>query len=337
MDTVLYFPYVNLPDNKWSIRTILYWDKVASIVPPSYRQTEKFEKFTELLINNGLLEEISPYDIFSVPNYESSLSKAIIGDNSLIERARKNFLEGNFQKIHREKFHNSIFNTLVESGVAQEVSMSGWYIVEENVARLMMTFLGTILSLEKQLQLTTDNINNLDITFSNGKTDMYFSKAGYENSIDASIIRSDILENIMPYPMDLDLYKLRKFKEKNYEKLRSFRKQIEKTVFNISLINDESKRKEAIRREIADILDQKEFLIRKMKESNFQRIFLGGACGLVSTATPFFVEPSLSGVPALLYGLYAVYNETKRSKIENPIHYLALTEKRFLQSKTNHR
>ena len=29
----LYFPSISIPENKWTIKTLLYWDKLAAIVP----------------------------------------------------------------------------------------------------------------------------------------------------------------------------------------------------------------------------------------------------------------------------------------------------------------
>jgi len=135
----------------------------------------------------------------------------------------------------------------------------------------------------------------------------------------------------MPYPMELDLKKIKRFKEKHYDDLCKFRKHIEKFVFSASLIADISKREIAIKRELTEIHDQKEFLLRKMKEFNFNKILFGGACGLFATTTPLVVDPSLKELPALLYGLYAVYKDTQKRKINDPIHYLALTEKKFMR------
>lgn len=335
MDKVLYYPYINLPDDKWTIRTILYWDKVGSIIPQSYGQEDNFTPFTDSLLKNGLLERISPDTVWSVSNYENSLRDAILNDTNLIDKAKRNFLSGNFSKIHREKFHYHLFDELVKLEVAQKVNFTDWFIVEENVGKLMMTFLSTVLSIEGDFQPTTDNTSNLDVTFSSQNTGKYLSEFRMDSDVASVNVRGDILERIMPYPIDIDLYKLRKFKERHNNELKSFRRYIEKIVFSSSLIADNDKRTMAIEREIRDINDQKEELIRKMREFNFQKIFFGGACGLVATATPLLLDPSFVGVPALLYGLYTIYNETKREKIEDPIHYLALTDKRFIQKQKN--
>jgi hypothetical protein len=331
MEKVLYYPYINLPDNKWTIRTILYWDKVGSIIPESYGKQENFSPFTYNLLNQGLIERVNPHEIWNVSNYEESLIEAITKGDMFIEKSRMNFLAGDFVKIHFEKFHYRVFEKIIELGIAQKVNPTEWYIVESNAAKLMMTFLATILSIEKGYQPTTDTKSNLDIAFNKVESDKYLSKFHKAHDLITANVRGEVLENIMPYPMELDLNKVSRFKERHNDELRYFRKHIEKIVFSASLIADNSKREIAIKRELSEINEQKESLLRKMKEFNFNKIFFGGACGLFATATPMVADPSLIGLPALLYGLYAVYKDTQKRKIDDPIHYLALTEKKFMR------
>lgn len=33
MKSLLYYPYINLPQNDWTIRALLYYDNVNAIVP----------------------------------------------------------------------------------------------------------------------------------------------------------------------------------------------------------------------------------------------------------------------------------------------------------------
>ena len=35
-DNVLYYPYISLPNNLWTFRTLLYYDNVGIIVPNDY-------------------------------------------------------------------------------------------------------------------------------------------------------------------------------------------------------------------------------------------------------------------------------------------------------------
>jgi hypothetical protein len=330
MDNILYYPHINLPDNNWTNRAILYWDKVGTIIPQTYQRSKLFTTYTSNLLREGLIETVDPNDIWNIPNYEESLIKAILNGDQFVENCRKNFWHGKIEKIHFEKFHYRVFEKLIDLEVAKRDIQSEWFIVESNVAKLMMTFLATILAIEKGYQPTTDTNLNLNVSFNNA-TRKYLTEYYQEDYTMNTNVRSQILENVMPFPYEFDLNKIRAFKDKHYEELRNFRKHIEKIVFNISLIADSNLRQIAIRREINDINEQKDSLLCKMNEFNFNKIFFGGACGLLATATPMILDPSLIGFPALLYGLYSIYKESNQGKIESPIQFLALTKKHFSQ------
>lgn len=329
MDKVLYYPYINVPKNRWTFGALLYWDKIGTIVPQAYGTRDRFDPFTEGLINQGLLERADPSVIWSISNYENSLIEAINNGDQLIENSQINFQNGKFDKIHFEKFHYHVFEKLIELKIAQRVNNSDWLIVESNVAKLIMTFLASVLSLEKGYQLTTDNIDNLDVSFNDFRDERYLRNINDSNDVLTANLRTNILENLLPYPVDYDFNKIRSFKEKHHAELISFRKHMEKVIFNISLISDSIKRDRVFRQEIKEINETKNELIAKMQENNFHNIFFCGTCGLLATATPMIVEPQLTGIPALLYGLYTIYKETHKEKIKNPIKYLALTEKKF--------
>lgn len=44
MNSLLYYPYINLPKNNWTIRALLYYDNVNSIVPEQYfNEPERYD------------------------------------------------------------------------------------------------------------------------------------------------------------------------------------------------------------------------------------------------------------------------------------------------------
>ncbi len=67
---LLYYPYINIPDNSWTIKSILYWDTVGIITPQQYiEEPERYEPFTRSLLECDLVEQIIPY------NYTDSLPR----------------------------------------------------------------------------------------------------------------------------------------------------------------------------------------------------------------------------------------------------------------------
>ena len=48
MNSLLYYPYINLPKNNWTIRALLYYDNVNSIVPEQYfNEPERYDPFMQ--------------------------------------------------------------------------------------------------------------------------------------------------------------------------------------------------------------------------------------------------------------------------------------------------
>ncbi|WP_203711426.1 hypothetical protein [Asanoa siamensis] len=61
MQAALYFPFINVPSTAWWTRTLLYWDRVGTIVPHSYRhEPENLGLHTLELIREGLLDQYPP-------------------------------------------------------------------------------------------------------------------------------------------------------------------------------------------------------------------------------------------------------------------------------------
>lgn len=73
MNSLLYYPYINLPQNDWTIRALLYYDNVNAIVPTQYfYEPEHYNPFMREAIMNELITPINPMDVLNNP-YEVSL------------------------------------------------------------------------------------------------------------------------------------------------------------------------------------------------------------------------------------------------------------------------
>lgn len=58
---LLYYPYINLPDTEWTIRTLLYYDNVSAIVPAQYfHEPERYEPFMREAVQNELITPVNP-------------------------------------------------------------------------------------------------------------------------------------------------------------------------------------------------------------------------------------------------------------------------------------
>ena len=65
---LLYYPYINLPDTEWTIRTLLYYDNVSSIVPTQYfHEPERYEPFMREAVQNELITPVNPMNVLDNP------------------------------------------------------------------------------------------------------------------------------------------------------------------------------------------------------------------------------------------------------------------------------
>lgn len=57
MDKLLYFTYINLPKTDWTVRALLYYDNISSIVPQEnfYSPERNYELFIFELVRSELV------------------------------------------------------------------------------------------------------------------------------------------------------------------------------------------------------------------------------------------------------------------------------------------
>jgi hypothetical protein len=57
---VLYFPLINVPQNAWFARVLLYWDEVGAIVPNEVMRRQGVTPYMKELIHEGLVSPTDP-------------------------------------------------------------------------------------------------------------------------------------------------------------------------------------------------------------------------------------------------------------------------------------
>lgn len=65
MSNLLYYPYINVPRTDWTLRTLLYYDNIGSIVPQEYfyEPERNYDEFMLELVRNELVTPINPIKI----------------------------------------------------------------------------------------------------------------------------------------------------------------------------------------------------------------------------------------------------------------------------------
>ena len=144
----LYFPYISVPEVDWTFHTLLYWDKLASIVPMDHVDDPRLlQPFMRDLVREGLVEQLFPgVHLWRMPAFSSSFVAYI---QRRAKRPRRLNRIGPPPgpeprvKIHMEKM-GDIPRVLTELGVAEKVDHL-WYAVDESVANVFMAYLATCL------------------------------------------------------------------------------------------------------------------------------------------------------------------------------------------------
>lgn len=326
MNKILYYPYINVPRTDWTLRTLLYYDTVGTIVPYEYfqRPANSYEPFMLELVREGLVEPINPMDVLDKPwDIFRPFIEFIEKDKSKYRRLhllkdRNNHLaEPEFQgvRIHADKFDGEVFYHLVQLGLARR-SEGMWYMVERSTANQLMKYLATIIGSKLEMQPTTDSFNPL------------FSRQVINNQ---NKRREIILDKLIPFPEEIDLKKVLKFKERNSNFLSAFRNRVELIVLDPNIKDNTPFFDEKVR----ELEIRKEELIAKMNEGQLGRIVLGTICGIIGASHGLITADATNTVVGAIPGFAnAVYTALK---IENPnrifdqsgLKYLALVDKKI--------
>jgi len=316
---ILYYPYVNLPQSNWTTKSILYWDEVGAIIPREFiDRTEEYGDQMLELVGLGLVRQVFPEEIlFQGMPFSTYFSALMERAEFNMDQKRINFANGLVSRIHKEKFSHDLFNNLVGNGLAIR-TIGEWYHVETETASLMMIYLASMISSERDYLAATDEP---DLT----------QNIIYQNlpTVSTDAIRSQIIEDILPVPISPDFKNIAKFRQKYPNELRTFRRTLEKAIIDLANIVDPVLREERYKLTVEGFKEKKEELVEILSENNLGKIVWEGVKGFVADGGISLIlgEP----LTPLVTG-YETLKEVVTQKKANPIKnedlaYLALLEK----------
>lgn len=223
-NNALYFPYISLPDEAWTIKTLLYWDKVSSIVPMDYiERPDELGSFMQQLVHEGLVEQIFPARfIYKIREFEQCFINFI--EHKIHNRPARSEHQPRINRpvtrIHIEKLGN-IPDFLVENGLAKRINGS-WYDIERSVANIFMAYLATCLGAIPEINAApVTNKAMYASLFSN-------SNLSRNNEIHHEKSRNVILRSLLPTPnQNVTIDQLLRFKERHGHLLPALRRTIE--------------------------------------------------------------------------------------------------------------
>lgn len=330
-DSILYYPHIEIQNEKWLKAAILLWDNVYRIVPSSYNPKDSDEVLRAC--DNDLVRAIS-------------LEKE---DMSRITQDFQNLLSDlqykpagleydEYAYLHPEKIDSVLYPTLEK--YAQGQSDEGFLALPREVVRGYMFFLSTEVAKRRQLARCTDDKYSFAVS-------PYFSEmANFDdylyNREAEGFYSALIFENMLPINLDsVPMSKVIKASEKSKDERKAFKEELNR--FSEQLYKCES-----IDHGKAILNDFKNDLERAKRELKASQGFLNRddigsffSMGVPTSAGVYGALLGAGGDPFALYtlstsmiiGAIAAYTNYKTAKSvqENPsgAAYLISLEKQF--------
>lgn len=265
--TILYYPTIKIRDGYWLRNAILYWDKIASIVPGTdYNETNSVE--VEYLRDAKLYEPIYPIEL------ENNRKLCILFCDEVKEKIRRRkrhpysgrkkqgYWDDYTYQIHREKLDMgeenaihinkmpySILDYLLGEGLAKEDSNGPWINMKSLDAEMYMAILAKYLAKVH---------NNTEIGTDLTKKFHYPYVAATKEDRVGQYYLDIALEQILPIPnIDVPIQDVLDFKVKYEKELNYFRRRIDNMQRDIKRCSSEDEFRETIlffQREINDEL-----------------------------------------------------------------------------------
>ncbi|MBT2557697.1 hypothetical protein J7E24_07870 [Hymenobacter sp. ISL-91] len=320
-NNILYFPYINIPNNEWTTKSVLYWDTVGAIVPDIYNDNpNEFESYMRSLIENQLVKQVYTYEYLGqIANFCDAFIQLVYQYGFNIDQRRNDFIAGNDTRIHNAKVDYSLWEELTKLGLAQrDRENQQWYRVEIKTARLLMMYLATVIAKLGDFIPATDSIEYIDPSLRQKGMSRYLQQT-----------RGKLLNDIMPCPVDVDPVKLSHFKNKYYDQLRRFRNMLEQNLISIVDLNDSELRDSKYKLVLEEMLDASGEIKAKMNESNFKKVVFGSIFGLIGAGVGYADDSRLSTSVSLLNAVYSALQGYDNASLRSPYAYLALIDKKL--------
>jgi hypothetical protein len=304
----LYFPYIALPQDSWTTKALLYWDKLSSIVPMDHLDhPEQMSTFMRTLLTEGLVEPVVPAQfIYQMERFDTSFIELI--ENRLRRTLRS-------WSPHDAPYRTTRIH------------------VETTVAHQFMSYLAACLGAIPAVNATpvTDKA-----IFASSLRPRRLQSARHPLHQHKS--REVILRHLLPTPGEpVEIHKLLSFKRRHGHLLPPLRASVEAHCTQVAMIQDENDRIEANE---AFLLDSRQKIaeIEGAMRPTFGKVAFGSlaplfGAGLTVQTTDLGNKLGYAGAALSLSGaIYQAIDSIRGSRmaIENrPLAYIAHARHKF--------
>lgn len=333
----LFFPYIALPDDAWTTKALLYWDRLSSIVPRDHlHRPEQMSPFMRDLLTEGLVVPVIPGRyIRQIPRFDESFIELI---EARLRRSRRREFLGlpmrrmdaeNMSLIHAEKL-GEIPDFLVKVGLARRVDWN-WFDIESTTTNLFMAYLAACLGAVPDVNATPVT-NQLAIA----RHLMPKPPQLRVDRVDRQRVRDVILRQLLPVPAErIDLATLVKFKHQHGVLLQRFRTTVEAECTRIAALPaaDRIEASDAFLQACRQEIDE----IKEAMQPSFGRVVLGALMPLAAAGAAVQAVPpgqavaSWGAAASLLVAIYTAVTSIQGPRtIQNrPLAYVAHARSTF--------
>jgi hypothetical protein len=331
----LYFPNIELPNNAWTARALLYWDSVYAIIPPDVLQApEQLRPYMRSLLLNRLVEPLAPKDhLYEVAEFDRCFIR-FASQPHLLEKWRGAAARngGRGVRIHAEKLGH-IPDFLVSEGLAHRLKYP-WYAVNAEVAKYFMTYLATSLGSVAAIDAVpvTDRVGYAALVSEARITTRDRPLEG------RAAIRSLVLRALLPCPArTISIDSLQRFKERHGSLLPRFRNRIEAHCIQVASLDDPELRAEASRLFIDESRAELDAITAAMRPA-FGAVVFGSIAPLLGSGllwhgggpeNPMMQAGAALSFAGTAYQAIASVRNGRREAMNRPLAYLALARRSF--------
>lgn len=324
----IYYPYIQVPQNAWFTRILLYWDEVGAIVPYEYiEDPQRLGTYMVGLVKEQLVKQIHPgMYLWKAGNFERSFLDYI----DRIDISSRKGPMASWTPVHMEKLQG-IGDELCRRGLAKKSQEYAWYDLELITANEFMSYLAAVLG-----QLT-DHDKLYPITDNRMGLNPFLAANTQDDG--SHLTRKIILEKILPAPTAaVEPARLADFKGKYGRLLGKFRQEIEDKVSELSAVENSVLRLNRTEHIIGNMEESiKEIAARIEEERGWPKVTFGDFCTILGSGVSGYkavIDKDFTfGVTAALLSLApAVYNAFKGSEDqfeERPLAYAAYVQRRL--------
>ncbi|RLA84419.1 MAG: hypothetical protein DRG78_01475 [Epsilonproteobacteria bacterium] len=282
-NNALFYPYINIPNNKWLTETLLYWDKLSSIVPFSVtNNTEQLSESMQVLKSAGLVNYVLPMEHIS----DSRRLREVFMPIAIRWMENNKDRELTYTRIHIEKI-GDLSKELKDAGIIIE-DVEPWYLMPDSLAVVFMETLA--IELSKSEDIDAVPVTNIPVLQSD--------RAG---------IRNIVLENIMPVPEgQISIKAIARFKLDKGHLTKKFRNSIESKTIEINNIQIPEDRAEYMKTKVEELVEESKEIGDAM-ESTLGKIMTNSIMPIVvgvfadPIAAPFAITSGIAqGVDELI-------------------------------------